>query len=54
MSKQYPPPGRSPEEVKIRYLPDGPENIVESMKRIGYRERLEKVVRDTLARVKRR
>lgn len=50
---KYPPRSRSPEDVKLRYLPDSPERITQSMHEIGYNGRLGKVVRDALDRAKR-
>ena len=64
MSKQplYPhvPKGRLPatahseEGVKATLLPDSQEQILLSMQQTGYQEKLEQVVREALARVKRR
>lgn len=51
---RYPPRDRRHEEVKLRYLPDSPEQILQSMENCGYQCKLEQVVRETMARVKRR
>lgn len=53
---QYQPPSRKPDEsdVKLRYLPDSPEQIRQSMVNCGYQCKLEAAVREAMTRVKRR
>ena len=45
---------RKPEEVKLRFLPDSPEQIAQSLGPTGYLGKLEKAVREAINRVKRR
>ena len=59
MPRQIYPQSRRPanprdDEIKLRFLPDSPEAIIESMKNIGYHDKLEKVVREAIVRVNRR
>ena len=42
------------QEVKLRFLPDSPEFIAQSINGIGYRPKLERVVREAIARANRR
>ena len=42
------------QEVKLRFLPDSPEFITQSVNGTGYRSQLERTVREAIARVNRR
>jgi len=39
------------DDVKLRFLPDSPEFIAQTINGTGYRPQLEKVVREAIARV---
>ena len=47
-------PPRRNEEVKLRYLPDSPEQLAQTTASIGYRDKLASVFREAIARVNRR
>lgn len=47
-------PLKGDEDIKLKYLPDSPEFLSQTIDDIGYRARLEKVVREAIARVNRR
>ena len=54
-SRQTAPAVPSPnQEVKLRFLPDSPEFITQSVNGTGYRAQLERTVREAIARVNRR
>lgn len=42
------------QEVKLRFLPDSPEFIAQTINGTGYQPQLERVVREAIARVNRR
>ena len=48
------PQGRAREDIGLRFLPDSPEFIAQTINSTGYRPQLEKVVRDAIARANRR
>lgn len=52
--KRYPQRPQKPKEVRIRYLPDSPEQIAQSIDSIGYRAKLESTVKAAIERVNRR
>ena len=40
------------QEVELRFLPDSPEFIIQSVNSTGYRARLESVIREAIRRAK--
>ncbi len=47
----FPSPGQ---EIRLRFLPDSPEFIAQTINGTGYRPQLERVVREAIARANRR
>ena len=54
--KGYPLISKPPQtdDVKLRFLPDSPEFIAQTINGTGYRPQLERVVREAIARANRR